>query len=70
LNVERVNNSTIPSLKGIVWNTVHRWTEREGDSCLRFNEKNIEENDEIEWEADQTRAFVGGKQNSKRRFWN
>ena len=62
LSVEGVNKSAISRVKGIGWNTVHRWLERAGDMCLRFNEKKLEGFELKEFQADEIRAFVGEKE--------
>ena len=49
-------------MKGIGWNAVHRWLERAGEICLRFNEKNLKGFELKEFQADEIRAFVGGKE--------
>ena len=62
LSVEGVNKSAISRVKGIGWNTVHRWLERAGEICLRFNEKNLKGFELKEFQADEIRAFAGGKE--------
>ena len=62
LSVEGVNKSAISRVKGIAWNTVHRWLERAGESCRRFNDKNLVGYELSELQADEIRTFVGGKQ--------
>ena len=61
LSVEGVNKSAISRVKGIGWNTVHRWLERAGERCLRFNEKSLDGFELKEFQTDEIRAFVGGK---------
>ena len=58
----RVNKSAISRVKGIAWNTVQRWLEREGGACRRFNDKNLVGSELSELQADEIRTFVGGKQ--------
>jgi len=62
LSVEGVNKSAISRVKGIAWNTVHRWLERAGESCRQFNNKNLVGYKVSELQADEIRTFVGGKQ--------
>ena len=62
LSVEGVNKSAISRVKGIAWNTVHRWLERAGELCRRFNDKNLVGYELSELQADEIRTFVGGKQ--------
>ena len=37
LSVEGLNKSSIARVKGLAWNTVHRWLERAASWCRRFN---------------------------------
>ena len=62
LSVEGVNKSAISRVKGIGWNTVHRWLERAGESCRRFNDKKLVGYELSELQTDEIRTFVGGKQ--------
>ena len=62
LSVEGVSKSAISRVKGIAWNTVHRWLERAGELCRRFNDKNLVGYEVLELQADEIRTFVGGKQ--------
>jgi len=62
LSVEGVNKSAISRVKGIAWNTVHRWLERGGESCRRFNDMNLVGYGLSELQADEIRTFLGGKQ--------
>ena len=62
LSVEGVNKSAISRVKGIAWNTVHRWLERAGECCRGFNDKNLVGYELSELQADEIRTFVGGKQ--------
>jgi IS1 family transposase/transposase-like protein len=61
LSVEGVNKSAISRVKGIAWNTVHRWLERAAVACRRFNQKRIETIEIVELQADEIRTFVGEK---------
>jgi len=63
LSVEGVNESAIARVKGIAWNTVHRWLERAGESCRKFNDKNLVGFELLEFQVDEIRTFVGGKEN-------
>ena len=49
-------------MKGIAWNTVHRWLERAGESGRRFKDKNLVGYKLSELQADEIRTFVGIKQ--------
>ena len=60
--MEGVNKSAISRVKRIAWNTVHRWLERAGESCRRFNDKKLVGYELSELQADEIRTFVGGKQ--------
>ena len=62
LSVEGVNKSAISRVKGIAWNTVHRWLERAGESCRRFNDKKLVGYELSELQVGEIRTFVGGKQ--------
>lgn len=61
LSVEGVNKSAIARVKGIAWNTVHRWLERATESYRRFNERRAGAIEIVELQADEIRTFVGGK---------
>jgi transposase-like protein len=41
LSVEGVNKSAIARVKGMAWNTVHRWLERAAVWCRRFSDRKI-----------------------------
>ena len=56
-----MNKSAISGVKGIAWNTVHRWIERAGKCCRRFNDKKLVGYELSELQADEIRTFVGGK---------
>jgi len=62
LSVEGVNKSAISRVKGISWNTVHRWLERAAACCRRFNDRNTFGLEIPELQADELRTFVGGKE--------
>ena len=62
LSVEGVDKSAIARVKGIAWNTVHRWLERAGESCRRFNDKHLVGFELSELQTDEIRTFVRGKQ--------
>ena len=62
MSVEGVNKSAISRVKGIGWNTVHRWLERAGESCRRFSDKKLEGFELEEFQADEIRTIVGGKE--------
>ena len=66
LSVAGVNKSAISRVKGLAWNTVHRWIERATESCRRFNEKRAGAIEIVELQADETRTFVGRK---KSQIW-
>jgi IS1 family transposase len=66
LSVAGVNKSAISRVKGLAWNTVHRWIERATESCRRFNEKRAGVIEIVELQADETRTFVGRK---KSQIW-
>ena len=59
---EGVNKSAISRVKGIAWGMVHRWIERAGESCRRFNDKILVGYELSELQANEIRTFVGGKQ--------
>ena len=67
-SVEGVNKSVFSRLTVIAWNTVHRWLERAGDSCRRYNGKNIESINVTELQADEIRSFVGEGCNNQMLF--
>src|SRR5262245_9850914 len=41
LSIEGMNKSAIARVKRIAWNTAHRWLERAGTWCRRFNDRKI-----------------------------
>ena len=61
LSIEGVNKSAIARVKGLAWNTVHRWLERATESCRRFNENRAGAIDIVELQADEIRTFAGTK---------
>ena len=64
LSVEGVNKSAISRVKGISWNTVHRWLERAAASCRRFTEKTTTGLEISELQADELCTYVGKKEKS------
>jgi transposase-like protein len=60
-SVEGMNKSAIARVKGLAWNTVHRWLERAAAWCRRFNRK-INRLCVVELQADEIRTIVGGKE--------
>ena len=62
LSVEGLSKSAIARVKGIAWNTVHRWLERAACSCRRFNDRRTTGLGVAELQADEIRTIVGGKQ--------
>ncbi len=61
LSVEGVNKSAISRVKGIAWNTVHRWLERAGELCRKFNDKHIRGFELSELQVDEIRTISGGR---------
>src|SRR4030095_11397629 len=57
LSIEGLNKSAIARVKGISWNTVHRWLERAGGWCRRFNNRKIKNFTGAELQADEIRAM-------------
>ena len=41
LSFESLNRSAIVRVKGVAWNTVHRWLEKAAGCCLRFSDRNV-----------------------------
>jgi transposase-like protein/IS1 family transposase len=62
LSVEGMNKSAIARVKGLAWNTVHRWLERAAAWCRRFNNRKINRLCVVELQADEIRTIVGGKE--------
>ena len=62
LSVEGMNKSAIARVKGIAWNTVHRWLERAGVWCRRFNNQKINRLSVVELQADEIKTIVGSKE--------
>jgi transposase-like protein len=62
LSVEGLDKSAIARVKGITWNTVHRWLEKAAAWCRRFNDRKIRRLTSIELQADEIRTIVGSKQ--------
>jgi IS1 family transposase len=61
LAVEGLNKSAIAQAMRITWNTVHRWLERTGAWCRRFNDRKIRQLSIAELQADEIQTIVGGK---------
>jgi transposase-like protein/IS1 family transposase len=64
LSVEGLNQSAIARVKGIAWNTVHRWLERAAVWCRRFSDRKIRRLAAVELQADEIKTIVGGKEQS------
>ena len=64
LSVEGLNKSPIARVKGIGWNTVHRWLERAAALCRRFNNRKIEGLSSPELQADEIKTIVARKEAS------
>ena len=62
LSVEGLNKSAIARVNRISWNTVHRWLERAGAWCRRFNDRKIKRLSGVEYQADEIRTIVGNKE--------
>src|SRR5215467_6981313 len=60
LSVEGVNKSAIARVKGISWNTVHRWLERAAVWCRRFSDRKIRRLAAVEVQADEIKTIIGG----------
>ena len=59
--MEGVSKSAISRVEGISWNTVHRWLERAGELCRRFNDKHLRGFELSEIEVDEIRTISGGR---------
>jgi transposase-like protein len=57
LSIEGLNKSAIARVKRIAWNTVHRWLERAGVRCRRFNDRKIKELSVVELQADEIKTI-------------
>jgi IS1 family transposase len=57
-----MSKSAIARVKRITWNTVHRWLERAGDWCRRFNDRKIKGLSVVELQADEIKTIVGNKE--------
>jgi IS1 family transposase len=57
-----LNKSAIVRVKGIAWNTVHRWLERAAVWCRRFSDRKIRRFAAVELQADEIKTIVGGKE--------
>ena len=62
LSVEGMSKSAIARVKRITWNTVHRWLERAGVWCRRFNDRKIKGLSVVELQADEIKTIVGSKE--------
>jgi len=62
LSVEGMSKSAIARVKGIAWNTVHRWLERAAAWCRRFNNRTIKGLSVAELQADEIKTIVGSKE--------
>jgi transposase-like protein/IS1 family transposase len=62
LSVEGMSKSAIARVKGITWNTVHRWLEKAAAGCRRFNDREIDRLSVVELQADEIKTIVGGKE--------
>ena len=62
LSVEGMSKSAIARVKGIAWNTVHRWLERAAAWCRRFNDREIKGLSVVELQADEIKTIVGSKE--------
>ena len=57
-----LNKSAIAQVKRIAWNTVHRWLEKAGVWCRRFNDRKTRGLCVVELQADEIRTIVGSKE--------
>ena len=57
-----MSKSAIARVKGIAWNTVHRWLERAAAWCRRFNDREIKGLSVVELQADEIKTIVGNKE--------
>ena len=62
LSVEGMSKSAMARVKGIAWNTVHRWLERAAAWCRRFNDREIKGLSVVELQADEIKTIVGNKE--------
>ena len=62
LRVEGLDKSAIARVERIAWNTVHRWLERAGAWCRRFNDQTTKRLSLAELQADEIQTIVGGKE--------
>src|SRR5206468_44849 len=58
LSVEGMSKSAIARVKGITWNTVHRWLERAAAWCRRFNDRTIKGLCVVDLQADEIKTIV------------
>jgi len=56
-----MSKSAIARVKGIAWNTVHRWLERSAACCRRFNDRKMRGLSVVELQADEIKTIVGSK---------
>ena len=61
LRVGGVSIAAIARVEGIAWNTGARWLEKAADVCRGFNQRRMAGFVGEELQADELRAFVGGK---------
>src|SRR5262249_48004738 len=59
---EGANKPAIARVKGISWNTVHRWLERAAVWCRRFSDRKIRRLAAVEVQADEIKTIIGGKE--------
>ena len=57
-----MSKSAIARVKGIAWNTVHRWLERSAAWCRRFNDRKMKGLSVVELQADEIKTIVGSKE--------
>jgi hypothetical protein len=62
LSVEGLNKSAIARVKGMAWNTVHRWLERAAAWCRRFSDRKIGRLTTVELQADEIKTIVGSNE--------
>jgi IS1 family transposase len=57
-----MSKSAIARVKGVAWISVHRWLERAGVWCRRFNDRKIKGLSVVELQADEIKTIVGSKE--------
>jgi hypothetical protein len=62
VSVEGLNKSAVARVKGITWNIFHRWLERAGVWCRRFNDRKVKGLSMVELQADEIRTIIGGRE--------